>query len=346
MDLRVVQVLLLIFSFVLALFLLIASSKYAAWAKVMTAATGSWLSLVFYVGAIPLMSLVYATAHLAALQFNGLPTPPYLKKNKNNTPSPAPAHEAPYDPNYGVSSTMFILGVSVLHFLAWLAQSILCTSCELAPILAGTQGRVPRWCPQSRFKDIGTPGLANMLGTLATVKDVLEWGMVLLTILLIECARREYMRAVQVQHEAFLGAGAGVDFGGRSRGFDGADSKKPGVAVELSAVEMSGPKPVTSDGQDQGQGQEQGQADAQMLQSRRDELEHRGMQKVMPHVQERENKWLRLQQPEQPFLSQQTWSRAPIQPQIQDWSDGKDNGTTSTGLQRNGTLNHMYESRV
>ncbi|KAJ9503387.1 hypothetical protein LTR99_006751 [Exophiala xenobiotica] len=194
----------------------------------MTKASGGWLTLVAYVGTIPLASLVYTTAHLAALQFNGLPIPLY-PGTRGLDPS--------YDADYTVTSTFFILTVSVFHFLAWLAQASLCTGCELAPILSGTQGLVPRWCPQSRFKDSGKPGLADMLGTLATVKDFMQWVMVVLTILLIECARREYRRAEHVRRDMFQRAGLGVDLGG-PRG----DAKAP-AQVPLSNI--SGPRILT-----------------------------------------------------------------------------------------------------
>lgn len=307
-----------------------------------------------------MVSLVYATAHLAALQINGLPVPPY----PNNNPDPT---DVQYDVDFGVSSTKFILGVSILHFLVWLAQAILCTSCELAPILAGTQGRVPRWCPQSRFKDTGTPGLANMLGTLATVKDFLEWGVVLLTILLIECARREYMRAMQIQQDMLRGVGAGVDFGGPSRGveFGGTNSKMPDVqAVEMSTIEISGPWPTSLGGSEE--------------QRQRQENSGRGDDgRVRQELAGYQAEWQKEQDRTQPQQGDQLPQRArsgsgaqgrtggpnetrlpsiPERPggSVPGFKDayrgngaarGPDTGS-ATGLKRTGTLNHMYESRV
>jgi hypothetical protein len=43
MRCRAVQVILLILTLVLTIFLLIAAAKYGSWAHVMTATTGSWL---------------------------------------------------------------------------------------------------------------------------------------------------------------------------------------------------------------------------------------------------------------------------------------------------------------
>lgn len=266
--------------------------------------------LVFYVGSIPLLSLVYTTSHLAALQFNGLPTPPYPNHRSPDLSSP----KVSYDPEYAASSTLFILAVSVLHFLAWFAQSILCTSCELAPILAGTQGVVPRWCPQSRFRDTGKPALADMLGTLATAKDFLQWGIVLLTILLIECARREYMRADHVRRDAFRQEGAGVDFGGPSRGVPDANYKTPGV--ELATI--SGPR-LFRPGED--------------LATKEEELRWQQQAEV------EENK-KRQKQDASPVVVAAPQPTGPGAP------GNKDNYYGNGGLKRSGTLNHMYESRV
>ncbi|KIX08103.1 uncharacterized protein Z518_02759 [Rhinocladiella mackenziei CBS 650.93] len=313
MQTRAAQVILLILSLVLAIFLLIAASKYAAWSKVMTVASGSWLPLVFYIGTIPLLSLLYTTSHLAALQFKGLPVPPYPNA-RDSIPTSAKSREKPYDPERTVSTTFFILAVGVVHLLAWLIQAILCTSCELAPILAGTQGRVPRWCPQSRFKDTGKPGLADMLGTLATVKDFMQWVMVAMAILLIECARREYMRANRVQREAFRQAGAGIDFGGPSRG---GDFKMPGftngTVIELNNLNISGPRlfrPEEEFANKQAQG---GQ--------RMNEEENKGAPDTGPRL-----------------------PPGPVGPGVPGNRDNYyGNGM---GLKRSNTLNYMYESRV
>ncbi|EXJ85275.1 hypothetical protein A1O3_05950 [Capronia epimyces CBS 606.96] len=391
MQSRVVQVLLLILSFVLALFLLIASSKYASWAKGMTVATGSWLPLVFYVGTIPLVSLVYTTVHLAALQFNGLPVPPYADPENHggggdDDGKSSPPRDAPYDTDDGVKSTMFILGISVLHLVAWLAQSILCTSCELAPVLAGTEGRVPRWCPQSRFKDTGQPGLAGMLGTLATVKDFLQWAMVLLTILLLECARREYVRAARAKHAVVHAAGAGVDFGGPSRGFGVPvpDWKTPGVAVELSTITISGPESGQGLGQGTGprpfgldpHGRRPQEPPQQPGPVRDDESRQTGRGRTQPgpepHQQPKPS-LRRTPTQTQPQIqvpgqvpgqvSGQVPGRKRLPPLLpiapvatgsrdnnygnNDAEMGIGTGTgTGTGLKRTGTLNYMYESRV
>ncbi|KAK4944435.1 hypothetical protein LTR10_016109 [Elasticomyces elasticus] len=226
MHTRATQVILLVFSLILAIFILIAASKYAAWAHVMTTATGDSLALVLYIGTIPLFSLLYTTAHLATLHFDGLPIPQSPGSGNHSS-----VQSNASDADYTATSTFIILLFSILHFLVWLLESILCTSCELAPILAGTEGRVPRWCPQSRFKDSGQPNLANMLATLATVKDFTQWMMVLITISLIECARREYMRAEHVRSEAFRREGTDLDV----------------EAINLTVAKISGPRLLTAE---------------------------------------------------------------------------------------------------
>ncbi|ETI22496.1 hypothetical protein G647_06571 [Cladophialophora carrionii CBS 160.54] len=311
MQVRAAQVILLILSLVLSVVILIASSKYAAWSHSMvSAAAGTWLPLVFYVGTIPFVSLLYTVAHLAALQFNGLPSPPYLQNGGYSYPK-SNAHA--YDADYAVTSSFFILCVTVLHTLAWLAQSILCTSCELAPILQGHQGLVPKWCPQSRFRDSGQPGLANMLGTLAPVKDFLQWVMVVLAAALIECARREYVRAEVVRRQQVRMMGAGVDFGGRSQGANAVvQTKTPGVELN----EISGPQLIFR---------------AEEEARRRQEEEERKQRE-----EEKRNKQLTT-----------GGSSLPPQPTGQGVSGNKDNYYgNGMGLKRSGTLNYMYESRV
>jgi hypothetical protein len=76
-----------------------------------------------------------------------------------------------------------------------------------------------------------------MLGTLATIKDFMQWVMVVLTILLIECARREYRRAEHVRRDMFQRAGLGVDLGG-PRG----DAK---ALAQVPLSNISGPRILT-----------------------------------------------------------------------------------------------------
>ncbi|KAL2402382.1 hypothetical protein ABEF95_008842 [Exophiala dermatitidis] len=372
MQSRAVQVLLLILSFVLALFLLIASSKYAAWAKEMTTTTGIWIPLVFYVGAIPLTSLVYTTTHLAAMQFNTLPVPPYPHDSTSDTTKPqspasrdASLHD--YDIDYGVSSTMFVLGASILHLLAWFAQSILCSSCELAPILAGTQGLVPLWCPQFRFKDTGKPGLDDMLAKLATVKDFMQWGMVLLTIALVECARREYIRASRVQQEMFRGAGAGVDFGGPSRGAPSEDGKASSVTtttVELGTFTAGRQQLDNNMGETQFVARSmstriQAQLPPPPGPPRRTLSQQNttaGLARGPSRSRNREQmlagqlgtKGVALAELPQPARIQGNNNRnADVDYQNQNENQNQRTGNVApTGLKRTGTLNHMYESRV
>jgi hypothetical protein len=269
-------------------------------------------TLCFYVGSVPFLSLVYTALHLAALQFNGLPVPPYAP-TRTSAIAPNPRNRQSvvkvYDPDYTSTTTFFILGVSILHFVAWFAQAILCTSCELAPILSGNQGRVPGWCPQSRFQDMGTPGLADMLGTLATVKDFLQWGMVAITVALIEIARREWMRAERVRTEALRSQGAGIDFGGERRQIN----LKGGV-VEMGKMEISGPRYISP---------EELQAAAQ----------------PEPNKNRRGGS---LGEPGPPIPKQ---PEGPGVPENQNSDNYYGNGM-KVGLTRKPTLNYMYESRI
>ncbi|KAJ9606782.1 hypothetical protein H2200_008791 [Cladophialophora chaetospira] len=311
MQVRAVQVILLVLSVILSVVILISSSKYAAWSHVMvSAAAGTWLPLVFYVATIPFFSLLYLVAHLAALQFNGLPSPPCPQ---NRGPSSPQLNSRPYDADYAVSMTFFIVCVAVLQTLAWLGQAILCTSCELAPILQGHQGLVPRWCPQSHFHDSGTPGLAGMLSTLATVKDILQWVMVILSAALIECARREYIRAEVVRRQQARMMGAGIDFGGPSQGVD-VDFQTKAPGVELNQI--SGPK-----------------------------LTFWAEEEARKRKEEEERKQQDAQKKKVQFVT--TAGQPTPQPTGPGAPGNKDNYYgNGMGLKRSGTLNYMYESRV
>ncbi|OAP60589.1 hypothetical protein AYL99_05591 [Fonsecaea erecta] len=334
MQTRAVQVILLICSLILAIIILIASSKYGAWSHEMVPGPSKWLPLVFYVGTIPFFSLLYTVSHLAALQFNGLPSPPYPNGRSSKLWSARQStSSAPYDAHYTVTTTFFILCVSILHTLMWFAQSVLCTSCELAPILAGHQGQVPAWCPQSRFHDTGKTGLAGMLGTLATVKDLLQWVMFVLAAVLVECARREWMRAEHVRSQQVRLMGAGVDFGGGARAADGFDSdfsKKPigggGRGVELTNI--SGPRLVFRAEEEAAAAAAAAEAAAKQQQRAREQ--ERGQGESRRHDKP-------LPPPQRP------------QPTVLPSSKKKDNYYgNGMALQRSGTvtLNHMYESRV
>ncbi|KIX95583.1 uncharacterized protein Z520_08703 [Fonsecaea multimorphosa CBS 102226] len=327
MQTRAVQVILLICSLILAIIILIASSKYAAWSHEMVPGPGKWLPLVFYVGTIPFFSLLYTVSHLAALQFNGLPSPPYLYGRASSSGA-APQQQA-YDAGYTVRSTFLTLCVSVAHTLMWFSQSILCTSCELAPILAGHQGQVPQWCPQSRFHDTGNPNLANMLGTLAPVKDFLQWTMFALAAALIECARREWMRAEHVRAQQTRLMGAGVDFGGYGDGGGGGDFVKKttpmaaaaaaGGVVELGNINISGPRLVF----------------------RAEEAARREQDEAKKRRQQGANGGGRG--------DNNNGAPLPPAPVLPPTGKKKDNYYgNGMGLKRSGTttLNHMYESRV
>ena len=270
--------------------------------------------MVFYVGTIPFFSLLYIVAHLAALQFNGLPSPPY-PHNRGSIFSKA-TDVQPYNAEYTATTTFFILCISIVHTLAWLGQSILCTSCELAPILSGHQGHVPKWCPQSRFRDSGKAGLANMLGSLAPVKDILQWIMVVTAAALIECARREYMRAEQFRHQEFRMLGTGVDFGGPSQGVDMQfQTKVPGVEL----TQISGPKLIFR---------------AEEEARRREEEERRKREEAETKKRQQKN-------------VQFTASSGLTVPQPVGFGvPGDKDNYYGNGLKRSDTLNYMYESRV
>lgn len=222
----------------------------------------------------------------------------------------------PYDADYASSTTFFILAVSIMHVTAWLAQAALCTGCELAPILAGTQGTVPKWCPQSRFQDTRQPGLAGMLATLATAKDFLQWAMVVLAAVLVECARREYMRAEHVRREDVRMAGAGVDFGGGARAgaFPAVKSGGGAGGVVVELTQISGPRLFRPEEE----AREQERQRQRQHQQRKMETER-----------------------DRPLPPQPPQPTGPGAPGNRDNYYG--NGM---GLKRSGTLNYMYESRV
>ena len=246
--------------------------------------------------------------------------PPY-GPTRTSTIAPNPRNRQStvkvYDPDYTSTTTFFILGVSILHFIAWFAQAILCTSCELGPILSGNQGRVPGWCPQSRFQDLGKPGLVDMLGTLATVKDFLQWGMVALTVALIEIARREYMRAERARSEALRRQGAGIDFGGERRQIN----MKTGGFVEMGKMEISGPRYISPE--------EQAAAAAAAAAAAEAEAKKR-------------QKGGNLGEPGPPIPRQ---PEGPGVPENKNSDNYYGNGM-KTGLTRKPTLNYMYESRL
>ena len=156
--------------------------------------------LVFYLGSVPVLSLTYAVLYLALLHFDVLPSS-----------SVAPLTST--KPTITLAAATFLFTMSVVQFIWWLGQASLCTACEMAPVLAGHQGQVPRWCPQSRFVDKGVKGLPDMLATLAVVKDSVSWGMVLISLILVECARRQWARARLMDGEIPIGFAADYETG-------------------------------------------------------------------------------------------------------------------------------------
>jgi hypothetical protein len=269
--------------------------------------------LVFYVGSIPFFSLLYVVAHLAALQFNGLPSPPYLNSRGPRPSSRLTGNPQLYDAALAVSTTFFIFCFSILYSLAWLAQAILCTSCELAPILNGTQGNVPKWCPQSRFRDARDPSLPGMLGTLATVKDILQWVMFGTSLLLIECGRREYMRAQYVANATIKLLGVGVDFGGPSQGTTGFNLPSKEAAI-------SGPQLVY-------RAEEEARRKAEEAQRRKADEERRRKNGLIPHF----------------ATTRPNPQSLPVGPGA---PGNTDNYYGNGMLKRSNTLNYMYDTRV
>lgn len=157
-------------------------------------------SLVFYLGSVPVLSLTYAVLCLALLHFDILPSS-----------SVAPVTST--KPSITLGAATFLFAMSIVQFVWWLGQASLCTACEMVPVLAGHEGQVPGWCPQSQFVDKGIKGLPDMLAHLAVVKDSVSWVMVLLSLGLVECARRQWARARLMDGEIPIGLGADYETG-------------------------------------------------------------------------------------------------------------------------------------
>ena len=156
-------------------------------------------------------------------------------------------------------------------------------------------------------------GLPGMLGTLATVKDILQWVMVIISAALLECARRDYVRAEVVRRQQARMMGAGVDFGGPSQGVNmDFQNKIPGVEL----TQISGPK----------------------LTFRAEEEARRREEEEVRIKQEKEKKTVQFATGPAPLPPQPTGPGAP---------GNRDNYYgNGMGLKRSGTLNYMYESRV
>ncbi|RMZ87866.1 hypothetical protein DV736_g4909, partial [Chaetothyriales sp. CBS 134916] len=184
----VVHTIVLFVSLLASIFLVIAAIKYAEWSHVMVEGKSNWLSLVFYLGAVPVLSLTYAAIYIVLLHFDIVPS----FSSKAQTSQRA---------TVSIEGTTALLLLSIFQFIGWLIQASLCTACELGPVLAGHEGRVPQWCPQSQFRDRGDGNLPTMLAMLVKAKDFGQWGMVLLSAVLVECARREWARGRAVDEE-------------------------------------------------------------------------------------------------------------------------------------------------
>lgn len=155
---------------------------------------------------------------------------------------------------------------------------------------------------------MGTDGLADMLGTLATVKDFLQWVMVAITIALFEIARREWMRAERARSEAFRRQGAGVDFGGERR-----QVNADGGFLEMGKLEISGPRFIPPE-------EIQAAAEAEAQKKRKADS---------------------LGEPGPPIPKQPEGTGVPANQK----SDNYYGNGMKMGLTRKPTLNYMYESR-
>ncbi|RMD44688.1 hypothetical protein DV735_g390, partial [Chaetothyriales sp. CBS 134920] len=170
MHVQQVHTLVLFLLLLVSIFLVVAAAKYAAWSHVMVDGTSTWLALILYLTTMPVFSLMYASLYLLLLHFNILSTTEQATS---------------------IQALTALLVLSILQFIGWLVQALLCTVCELGPVLAGHQGQVPRWCLQSQFRNRGSANLPDMLATLAQAKDFTQWAMVLLSGVLVECALKE-----------------------------------------------------------------------------------------------------------------------------------------------------------
>lgn len=183
------------------------------------------------------MSLAYTITHLALLHFRILPSfsPRTLARRRL---SPNPAAPSPHHSIPSTTTTLTLLLFTALYTLAWFTQSALCTACEMAPIAAGTQGQVPAWCPQSRFRDVRTSSpqdsldRAAMLASLALAKDAINWVIFVAGLCMVECCRRGWKCAQVLEAE--------MDREGMVRAYD------PG-AVQRSWSTKSGPGPEVYD---------------------------------------------------------------------------------------------------
>lgn len=137
------------------------------------------------------MSLLYTITHLALLHFRVLPSfsPAAVAQRRLSTSS----NKIP-----STTVTLGLMALTAAYSAAWLAQATLCTACEMAPIAAGTQGNVPAWCPQSRFRDVpstDSSDRAAMLASLALAKDAINWVIFVAGLCMVECCRRGWKSA-------------------------------------------------------------------------------------------------------------------------------------------------------
>ena len=166
-------------------------------------------SLVFYLGTIPLLSLLFTTISLFAYHFNLISTtpltPPTLPINTPTSPICPPSRPST---TTTLTSLLATLGLTA----AWLIQSSFLTACELQPVLSGHQGHVPSICPQSHFHNTSNPNIPSMLSGAAIGKSILSWVMVVVSAAMSECARQGWNRARCAEMEDMRG--------GASRGYE------------------------------------------------------------------------------------------------------------------------------
>lgn len=206
------------------------------------------------------ISLIYTILHLALLHFRIIPSYPLHPARPPSTTSLStkPTSTIKPKPNLPTPlSTTTLLLLSLLFTLFWLTLSIIATSCELAPILSGSQGTVPQWCPQSNFRGLA-PGpttatdRADMLASLALAKDCFNWVIFVAGIGMVECCRRGKVRCAREEGERLrgevevglggLGGGRGYDPGVRRWGGGGDGGAGGGYGQVGEAEWVSGGK--------------------------------------------------------------------------------------------------------
>lgn len=162
---RQVTLLLLATALISSLVVLISSVKYAIWASPSgLLGTSRWLPLLFYLGTMPIVSLLQNSIHLAILQLDV------------------------WIPHFG------LLVLSCFQAAGWLVVSALWTTCEVS-------GRdAPAFCPQNFKSSVVIRG-QHLMGV-TILKDVLAWSLVGIYLGLALTARKGIYHDRRVQWRA------------------------------------------------------------------------------------------------------------------------------------------------